>query len=81
MEKLTRHSIQWFYNLLAKGVATFSNKNTPITKVLKNSSLQSSLQTQALLQTLYKENNPDCLPFIKTPFAHPFAETTNLSKA
>jgi len=43
--------------------------------------LQSSLQTQALLQTLCKENNTDCLPFIKIPLAHSFAETSNLRKA
>ncbi len=73
---------------------------TMIINVLKNSSLQSSLQkrlistcytsgfysqsslqTQALLQTLCKENNSDWQPIIKTPFAHPFAETTNLRKA
>lgn len=36
--------------------------------------LQSSLQQQAILQTLCKENKPGLQHLIKIPFANPFAE-------
>lgn len=36
--------------------------------------LQSSLQLQAVLQTVCKENKPGLQYFTKTPFANPFAE-------
>ena len=45
------------------------------------SSLQSSLQSQVLLQTTCKENHFDYHLFTKFPFANPFAENTNLKRA